>query len=83
MGCLMGCHRNPILELPITIGSYPIEDSYPFAIVVRALPDASHSSPNAVITHQPSITQLPDPEEYLAQRPSTSNAALLNDGKIF
>lgn len=81
MGCLDGCHRNPVLELPITIGSYPIEDLYPFTIVVRATPDAASISSNSVITHQPSTTQLPDQEEYLAQQhPTTSNASQPSDG---
>lgn len=68
IGSLSGCHRNPLLELPITIGSYPIEDAYPFSIVVRALPDASIASSSNVITQQPLATQFPDENEDSASQ---------------
>lgn len=80
LGC---CHRNPVLELPIIIGSYPIEDSYPFSIAVNAInvPETSFIPSVTVITQQPWTSRwLPDQDHNSAeeQPPTASTSTQLS-----
>lgn len=70
-----------MLELPIIIGSYPIEDAYPFGIVVNTV-GAPDTSSNDVITQQPLSSNPTGQEENLTVPSSnTQNASTSTEGK--
>lgn len=79
LGC---CHRNPVLELPIIIGSIPIEDAYPFGIAVSTV-GAPDTPSNDVITQQP-LSSNPTDQEENSTLPSanTQNASTSTEGDI-
>lgn len=77
MGC---CHRNPVLELPIIIGSYPIEDAYPFGIQVNTV-NAPDSPSNDVITQQPTSSDRTDQnDDSTVVSRTTQNASTSTEG---
>lgn len=59
-GSILGCFKNPVLNLPITIGTYPFEDfgatltTSPFCNSNARLPNAPSNQPNVSICAQPS-----------------------------
>lgn len=61
------CHSNPVLDLPITIGSYPIQDvtpsGYPSTVV-------DSFTTNNVISQQPSAPQPYEQNNYGVPYPS-------------
>lgn len=78
------CHNNPLLHLPITIGSYPIQDINPGYSIDHPHPNNFQS--DNVISQQPSAPHIPDQGNFstLPYSNGTPSAPfqLPNDGKI-
>lgn len=70
------------------IGSYPIEDSYPFSIAVNAInvPETSFIPSATVITQQPWTSRLPQDQNQNSaeeQPPTASTSTQLSiDGNL-
>lgn len=92
IGSVACCHSNPVLDLPITIGSYPIQDDtsaqtmypYPNAVPMpMPLPENSPDYSTNVISQQPFAAQIPDPNGFSAIPYPTAPSSLFshqNDG---